>query len=177
MDTIHLQCPVTPMKSVKLQQDWIWVLLSLLISNTTCPDILWGSVCLRLFTLAMLKIWKGRKKKKRAAVGRNHKNTLCNVLPPFSLSCNNRAALWGSGRCMKNSWARSPFWVSCPLDLGCWFLSCSCWQDEFWSLMKAVVLRLKVSHCCCFWRNESVKGPFCFFSLFPARCPCVWSMH
>lgn len=116
MDTIHLRCPVTPVKSVKLHQDWIWFLLSLLISNTTCPDILWGNICLRLFILAMLKIWNGRGKK-RAAVGRNHKNTLCNVLPPFSLSFNNRAAHWESGRCMKNSWARSPFWVSCPLDL------------------------------------------------------------
>lgn len=116
MDTIHPWCPVTPVKSVKLHQGWIWFLLSLLIRNTTCPDILWGNICLRLFILAMLRIWKGKKKKK-AAVGRKHKNTLCNVLPSFSLSFNNRAARWESGRCMKNSWARSPFWVSCPLDL------------------------------------------------------------
>ena len=157
MDTIHPRCLVTPVKSVKLHQDWIWFLLSLLISNTTCPDILWGNICLRLFILAMLKIWKGRGKK-RAAVGRNHKNTLCNVLPPFSLSFNNRAARWESGRCMKNSWARSPFWVSCPLDLP----------------VSSSVIRVGRMNFGLWWHDESNGGQTegLMVALFPKEWKC-----
>lgn len=170
MDTIHLQCPVTPVKSVKLQQDWIWVLLSLLISNTTCPDILWGNVCLRLFTLAVLKIWKGRgEKKKRSSCRKKSQKYFCVMFCLIFLS----PVITGQHSEEAEDVRRIP-------EQGLHFGSVALWNlavgfsaihagrmnfDLWWHDERSSAQTEGLT-LCCFWRNESVKGPFCFSPSF-----------
>lgn len=164
MDTIHPWCPVTPgksVKSVKLHQGWIWFLLSLLIRNTTCPDILWGNICLWLFILAMLKIWKGREKKK-AAVGRNHKNTLCNALPSFlsplitGQHAEKAEDVWRIPE-QGLHFGSVALWTCMLVPL---LYMLAEWILVFDGMMKAVVVKQEISQLHRFLGNESVKSPF-----------------